>query len=116
MKKIASLLCLCVLALVLFITVGCESLNGPEGKYACVQNRIETYGLVFESKKVTIYKEYEELGTFEYEYVKDPEDKNKGTLTIKSDKYPWVMAYDYAEKKLSCDINNEGIRYNFYKK
>lgn len=116
MKKIACLLCLLSLAFIMFLAVGCESLTGPEGKYACVQNRIETYAVVFEKKKVTIYQKYEKLGTFDYEYKRDETDKNKGTLTIKSDDYPWVMDYDYSEKKLSCDINNEGIRYNFFKK
>ena len=82
MKKIACLLCLLGLAFIMFLAVGCESLTGPEGKYACVQNRIETYAVVFEKKKVTIYQKYEKLGTYDYEYKRDETDKNKGTLPM----------------------------------
>lgn len=116
MKKIACLLCLLGLAFIMFLAVGCESLSGPEGKYVHRDSsRMDVYALVFEKKKVTIYNLGKELGTFSYEYKKDDNDKNKGSLTIKSDEYPWTFEYDYKNKELLGDVDGDGLLNLFVK-
>lgn len=116
MKKITSIICLLSLIFVLFLTVGCESLNGPEGKYVYRDStRLDVYSIVFEDKKATLYSKNTELGTFDYEYKKDEQDKNIGYVTVKSDEYPWTFEYNYADKELFGDIENNGLLYLFVK-
>lgn len=115
MSKLFKLFSFVMVLCAMFILVGCESINGPEGKYTYRENRMEKYSLVFEDDKVTINIDGDSKGSFDYEYVKDETDKNKGTVTIDSLDYPWVLTFDYEEKKLSGKIFNDGFIYHFTK-
>ena len=108
MKVFTKLFSVLVLSLTLLLMIGCESVNGPEGRYIYREGRNLLYSLVFEDDKITISYQGEVKGTFDYEYEKSKDDLDIGIVTVKSEEYPWVMEFNYEIKELRCDVDNNG--------
>lgn len=108
MSKLFKLFSFVMVLCAMFILVGCESINGPEGKYFHIKNQKEAASVTFEDDKVTVVIDGETKGIFDYEYERDENDKVKGKVVIDSTEYPWVMEFNYEKKEIYFDFDGDG--------
>lgn len=108
MKKFTKIICVLMLSFTMLLLLGCESIKGPQGRYIYRQDKNLVYSITFEDDLVNIKYKGEDKGSFEYEYKKSETESERGTVTIDSDAFPWVMEFNYEIKELRCDIDGDG--------